>query len=107
MLVAALVHSVNDGLTVSSCGVAVGVTIEGDRQAGAQGLLGGVQTLVGGLTAIAAGWEYEHFGRRVSYGACGVGMAVLVVAGVVLAGPERIRGRVPVAQRTALAAELP
>jgi hypothetical protein len=87
MLTVALLHSVNDGLTVSSTGVAVGITAPPERQAGAQGLLGGVQTLTAGATAIAAGAVYESFGRTAAYTCCAVAMAALVVVGVLLAGP--------------------
>ena len=48
MFVVAMVHSVNDGLTVSSTGVAAGMVVPPERQAGAQGLLGGAQTLLAG-----------------------------------------------------------
>lgn len=92
----AMVHSVNDGLTVSGTGVAVGVVVPGERQAGAQGLLGGVQTLVGGITAVVAGFLYQHFGRNVAYGAGAAAMVVLVGAGVVLAGPAWSRRDVAV-----------
>ena len=59
MFVVAMLHSVTDGLTISSAGVAVGMVAPKERQAGAQGLLGGVQTLTGG-TALTAGAIYEH-----------------------------------------------
>ena len=49
MFAVAMVHSVNDGLTISSTGVAVGMVVPGERQAGAQGLLGGAQTLLAGV----------------------------------------------------------
>ena len=41
MFAVAMVHALNDGLTVSSASVAVGLVSPADRQAGAQGLLGG------------------------------------------------------------------
>jgi MFS family permease len=89
-----MVHSINDALTVSSTGVAVGMTVDPGRQAGAQGVLGGMQTLTAGLTAIAAGALYEAAGRTVAYGACAAGMLLLVVVGVRLAGPAwRLSGR--------------
>src|SRR4029079_3131672 len=55
MLAISLVHATNDGFTVSSCGVAVGMVVPGERQASAQGLLGGVETLMAGITAIVIG----------------------------------------------------
>jgi MFS family permease len=47
MLAISFVHATNDGFTVSSCGVAVGLVVPGERQASAQGLLGGVETFGG------------------------------------------------------------
>ena len=49
----AMIHSLFDGLTVSSTGVAVGLTVPADRQAGAQGVLGAAQ-------AMAAGSDGRH-----------------------------------------------
>jgi MFS family permease len=86
MMAVGVVHSLNDGLTVSSTGVAIGLAVEPERQAGAQGMLGGVQTLVGGLTALAAGWMYEHLGRAVAYGVSAAVMVVLVTIGAWLTG---------------------
>ena len=86
MMAVGVVHSINDGLTVSSTGVAIGMGIEPERQASAQGMLGGIQTLVGGLTALAAGWMYEHGGRAVAYGVSAALMVVLVATGAWLTG---------------------
>jgi MFS family permease len=98
MLAVGLVHALNDGLTVTSTGVAVGVVAPPDRQAGAQGLLGGVQTLVGGLTAMLAGWLYQHHGRAAAYTTCTVAMVVVVTAGLWLAGPAG-RVKAPIGER--------
>jgi MFS family permease len=86
MLVFSLVHATNDGFTVSSSGVAVGMVVPVERQASAQGLLGGVETLVAGITAIAIGQIYEHFGRTVAYTSCAASMLVLIIFGAVLSG---------------------
>lgn len=86
MMAVGLVHAVNDGLTVSSNGVAVGLTVPPARQGGAQGLLGGVQTIVAGITALSAGWLYEHHGRTVAYTSAAVCMLLLVGAAALLAG---------------------
>jgi MFS transporter, DHA1 family, tetracycline resistance protein len=88
MMAVAMVHSVTDGLTVSSTGIAVGLVAPPERQAGAQGLLGGTQVLVGGLTAVTAGVLYEQFGRTVAYTCCALAMVVLVSLSIWLAGPE-------------------
>jgi MFS family permease len=87
MFAVAMVHSLSDGLTVSSTGVAVGLVVPGERQAGAQGVLGGFQVLVAGITAIVTGALYEHAGRTVAYGVSAGMMVLLVIVGVVLAGP--------------------
>jgi MFS family permease len=95
MFVVAMFHAVNDGFTVSSTGVAVGVTAPAERQAGAQGVLGGAQTLTAGLTAVVTGVLYEHFGRAVAYGVSAAAMVTLVAIGVLLAGPAwRMRGAI-------------
>lgn len=88
MFAVAMVHALNDGLTVSSASVAVGLVSPTDRQAGAQGLLGGIETLVAGVTALAAGALYEEFDRTVAYTACAVAMLVCVVVAYALVGPE-------------------
>jgi MFS family permease len=84
MMAVGVLHSLNDGFTVSSTGVAIGLDIAPERQASAQGMLGGIQTLVGGITALAAGWLYDHAGRAVAYGISAGLMVVLVVIGAML-----------------------
>lgn len=88
MLAVGMVHSLNDGLTVTSNGVAVGMAVPPERQAGAQGLLGGVQTLVAGLMAASAGWLYEHYGRAVAYSTASALMVTLIVSAVLLVGKD-------------------
>jgi MFS family permease len=87
MFAVAMVHSLNDGFTVSSSGVAAAMTVPAERQAGAQGMLGGVETATAGVTAIATGAMYEHFGRGVAFGVSATAMLALVVAGAWLAAP--------------------
>jgi MFS family permease len=84
-----LLHTINDGLTVTSAGVAVGIAAPPSRQAGAQGLLGGLQTLIGGVSATAAGWSYDSTGRGTTFVGCAVIMCILVVLGLSLAGDLR------------------
>jgi MFS transporter, DHA1 family, tetracycline resistance protein len=81
MFAVAMVHALNDGLTVSSSGIAVGMVSPDDRMAGAQGLLGGTQTLVGGIAALTAGLLYEAGGRAIAYTVCAVVVFVLAVFG--------------------------
>jgi MFS family permease len=87
MLAVGIVHGVTDGLTVSSSGVAVGMVVPTARQAGAQGLLGGAQTLVAGLTALGAGVLYQLGGRALAFGCCAGAMAALTMGAAWLAGP--------------------
>jgi MFS family permease len=90
MFAVAMVHAVNDGLTVSSTGVAVAMVVPAERQAGAQGVLGGFQTLTAGITAPIAGVLYEHSGRAAAYG------VVLVAVGSTMARSAwSIRGSEP------------
>ncbi len=92
MLTVGVVHAISDGLTITSTGVAVGMTAPRGRQAGAQGLLGAAETLTGGLTAVAAGALYTWGGRTLAYSVCSALMLVLVVTSYVLAGPaQRLR----------------
>jgi MFS family permease len=86
MFAVAMFHAVSDGMTVSSTGVAVGLSVPAHRQAGAQGVLGGAQTLTAGLTALATGFLYEEFGRAAAYSVAAGAMVVLVVTGALLAG---------------------
>ncbi len=86
MFAVAMVHAVSDGLTVASTGVAVGLVVPGERQAGAQGVLGGMQTLVAGIAALVIGAVYEHGGRTLAYSVSAAAMVAFVVAGVLLSG---------------------
>jgi MFS family permease len=88
MFVVAMFHALSDGLTVSSTGVAVGLVVPADRQAGAQGVLGGTQTLLAGVVAVVAGLLYDHFGRAAAYGTTAAIMLTLVVLGAWLAREE-------------------
>jgi hypothetical protein len=56
-----------------------------DRQAGAQGVLGGLQTLTAGITAPIIGVLYEHAGRATAYTVSACMMSALIVVGCVLA----------------------
>ena len=93
MFAVAMVRAVSDGLTVSSTGVAVGLVVPTRRQAGAQGVLGGMQTLTAGITAPVIGALYEHSGRTTAYAVSAAMMAVLIIVGGVLArGSFAVRG---------------
>lgn len=87
MLAVGVFHSISDGFTVSSTGVAVGVSAPPDRQAGAQGLLGATEALTGGVTSVAAAALYSWGGRTLAYSVCSVLMLAMVATSFVLAGP--------------------
>ncbi|MFZ9540307.1 MAG: MFS transporter [Ilumatobacteraceae bacterium] len=89
MLLVFFFHILNDGFTVTSAGVAVGIAAPPERQAGAQGLLGGMQTLIGGFAASFAGWSYDHLGRGPTFSITAVLMMVLTISGLALAGDKR------------------
>jgi MFS family permease len=96
MFAVAMVHAVNDGLTVSSTGVAVAMVVPAERQAGAQGVLGGFETLTAGITAPIVVLLYEHAGRGTAYGVAAAAMVVLVAIGATLARSSwSIRGSEP------------
>ena len=83
----AMVHAVSDGLTISSTGVAVGMVVPSDRQAGAQGVLGAAQAISAGVMAVLTASLYDEFGRTTAYLFCGAVMLTLVGTGVWLARP--------------------
>lgn len=106
MFAVAMVHAVNDGFTVSSTGVAVGMVVPAERQAGAQGVLGGFETLTAGITASVTGALYEYFGRTTAYGVAAAAMLVLVAVGATLGRSAwSIRG--PVTTTTTATATAP
>jgi MFS family permease len=88
MLTVGICQAIGDGFTFSSCGVAAALSAPAERQAGAQGLLGGFQVLSGGFTAMAAGFIYDEFGRVSAYTACAVTMVVLSAVSLLVAGWE-------------------
>ena len=91
MLGVGLTQSMLDSLTVTGIGVAVAQATPPERQAGASGLLGGMQTLMGGVAAMSAGTMYEHFGQKFAFTATGVAMAILVSLGCFLVGKKWLR----------------
>lgn len=80
----AMFHAVSDGLTIAATGVAIGLAVPEERQAGAQGLIGAAQALTAGATAIIVGALYGGFGRFVAYAATATGMVICVVVGLYL-----------------------
>lgn len=88
-----LVHATTDGLSFAASGVAVGMTAPEERQAGAQGVLGGMQSLGAGIMAPIAGWLYENHGQQAAYWGAASIILCLVLTGLWLARPAlRLRG---------------
>jgi len=83
----AMLHAVTDGLSFAASGVAVGMTAPEERQAGAQGVLGGMQSLGAGIMAPLTGWLYQTQGQQTAYWVAGATIFVLVAGGLALAGP--------------------
>jgi MFS family permease len=81
----AMVHAIADGITVSSSGVAVGMVVPEERQAGAQGVLGAAQALSAGIMAVVTAALYDNFGRTTAYLVCASIMLALVAVGSWLA----------------------
>lgn len=86
MLMVGVCHGIVDGLTVTGSGMAVSMVAPPERLASAQGLLGGLGTLTGGISAIIAGFNYDTFGRRATFAFTVVVMMVIVASGSLLAG---------------------
>jgi len=83
----AMFHAIGDGLTFAASGVAVGMAVPEERQAGAQGVLGGMQALGAGIAAVITGVVYENFAQQAAYW-FGAGLVLtLTIGGVLLAGP--------------------
>lgn len=82
----AIVHMTIDAFSVTGTGIMVAETAPPERQAAATGLLGGMQTLTGGITATLAGAAYEAFGRTATMSATAATMVALVATGLVLVG---------------------
>jgi MFS family permease len=82
----AMLHALSDGTTVSSSGIAGGMVVPDDRQAGAQGMLGAAQALAAGATAVVTGSVYESFGRTAAFTMVAAAMITLTALGSYLAG---------------------
>lgn len=80
----AMFHALTDGLTIAASGVAVGLAVPEERQAGAQGLIGAAQALTAGTTAIVIGSIYGSSGRFAAYSATSVGILVCVAIALYL-----------------------
>lgn len=81
----AMVHAVSDGLTISSAGVAVGMVVPADRQAGAHGVVGAAQAVSAGVMAAVTGALYEAYGQTTAYMVAAAVMLVMTLTGLWLA----------------------
>jgi MFS family permease len=81
----AMMHALSDGATISAAGVAAGMVVPDDRQAGAQGMLGASQALMAGVMAMVTGEVYEAYGRTAAYAVVSATMLVLTAVGLWLA----------------------
>ncbi len=84
-----VVQATVDSFGASGIPVAVTHHAPPDRIAGAQGLVGAVQTLTGGIAAIIAGVLYDHFGPVPTYAAASVLMGMCVLGGYLRSAPYR------------------
>lgn len=85
MLGVGVAHGIIDGLTITAGAAAIAMVVPRERLAAAQGLYGGMQTVMGGIASVAAGWSYGAFGRTGSFVGTAVGMLALIVTGAWLA----------------------
>ncbi|MFM8662398.1 MAG: MFS transporter [Acidimicrobiaceae bacterium] len=96
MMLVFFFHSLNDGFFVTGAGVAVGTSAPLERQAGAQGLLGGMETLAGGVAASFSGVAYDHLGRTTTFIGTAAIMLTLILVSRILAGNNwSVRNVVP------------
>ena len=85
MLAVGIAHGIVDGLTITAGSAAIAMTVPHERLAAAQGLYGGLQTVMGGLASVIAGWSYGAIGRTGSFVGTTAGMIVLIATGSWLA----------------------
>ena len=84
MLMIGVIHGVVDGLTVTGGSAAVALVAPRERLASAQGLFGGLQTLMGGIAAVIAGTAYGTIGRA-TFVWCAGAMLLFIAIGSWLA----------------------
>lgn len=99
MLGVGVAHGIIDGLTITAGAAAIAMVVPHERLAAAQGLYGGMQTVMGGIASVAAGWSYGAFGRTGSFVGTSVGMLLLIGTGAWLARAH-LGDRPLVGQRT-------
>jgi MFS family permease len=85
MLGFGVAHGIVDGLTITGGAAAVAMVAPKERLASAQGLFGGLQTIMGGIAAAAAGATYGAFGRTPAFLTTATVMLLFVGTGAFLA----------------------
>ncbi len=95
LVLVGLVHATNDGMSASSIPVAVSLAAPPEQLAGAQGLVGALQTLSGGVAALSAGAVYDRFGPITTYVGGSACMCALIAFGWVRAGDLRGLHKLP------------
>jgi MFS family permease len=81
MIGVGMVHATNDAFTAASVPIAVSLAAPSSQIAGAQGLVGALQTLTGGFAALGAGAVYDHFGPVATYTGGSTAMLVCIAFG--------------------------
>lgn len=99
MLGVGVAHGIIDGLTITAGAAAIAMVVPRERLAAAQGLYGGMQTVMGGIASVVAGWSYGMFGRTGSFVGTAGGMLLLIGTGAWLARAH-LGERPVVGQRT-------
>jgi MFS family permease len=107
LILVGVFHAINDSFTASSAAVGVTLTAPTDQLAGAQGLLGGFQTLTGGIAAVAAAAAYDAFGPVRAYGSASIIMLGFVALGWSRAGEFRSIRKVESRNSEKLATDFP
>jgi MFS family permease len=89
LILVGCVHATNDGMTASSIPVAVNLAAPPEQLAGAQGLVGALQVLFGGIAAMSAGAIYDRLGPVATYLGGSATMFALIAFGWTRAGELR------------------
>ncbi len=92
LIMVGVVQATVDSFGAPGIPTAVNQLAPPEQIAGAQGLVGSMQTLTGGVFAIGAGVLYEHFGPARTYGATSALMFICVAIGWQRSAPYRKPG---------------
>jgi MFS family permease len=96
LLAVSIVHAAADSFTMPGNQVSAALASPPEHASSAQGLLGATGLAAAGLTGLAAGYLYEHWGRLAVSTTTAAVMAVLVItARLLVAGRRRAGGDSP------------